>query len=339
MSSRDDYLYASGVVRSLESRSLSYNDIERMVDAPDLASAFKVFHDTDYFDNVQDLKPEQFLLALDEDLKQVFARIREMAPDEEIVKFIFMRNDFRNMKLLYKEALNGKNIDEHLSAMGNEDPAKLKRAIAGEKVSILPYCQRAIDYVRKRVEDESKGATPALLERWFDRKYFKEYSDQAKVLASPFIEDFVRLQLDIANLKTFIRGKLMALSKEYIISEILYNERPDEAGSLSLEFFTSVVNLPLDEALAKIRMYFSVKGQKVLDQYLSDRSLEQLERNLENLELDYLRTAKLIDRGPELILAYYYGKRSNIRNTRLIMTGQANQLPSREVKKLLRELY
>ena len=336
---RDDYLYSSGVVRSLENRSLSQNDIERMVDAPDLSTAFKVFHDTDYFDNVQDLKPEQFLLALDEDLKQVFVRIKALSPNEEIVKFIFMRNDFRNMKLLYKEALNGKNIEEYLSQMGNEDPEKLKKAIAGEKVEILPYCQRAIDYVKKRVEDESKGATPALIERWFDRKYFKEYGDQAKVLGSSFIEDFVKLQLDIANIKTFIRAKLMNLSKEYIVSEILYKQSSDEEPGLSLEFFASIVSLSLEDALAKIRRHLSIKGQGVLDQYLNDRSLEQLEKNLENLELEYLRGAKLIDRGPELILAYYYSKRNGIRNTRLIMTAQANQLPSLEVKKLLRELY
>lgn len=337
--SRDDYLYATGVVRSQESRALNPNDVERMVGAPDLETAFKVFSDTDYFDNIQDLKPNQFLSALDADLLQVHDRIVAMAPDEEIVKFIFMRYDFRNLKLLYKSHFTNKEIDGFISKLGLENPEKLNLAIKGEKVEILPYCQRAIEYVRARVENEAKGATPSLIGRWFDRKYFKEYYDQAKKLNSSFIENFVGLQIDLINLKTFIRGKLLGLANDYIVSEIIINEAASDADHLSLDFYSAMVKLPLLEALGKIRVYLPLRGQVVLNEYLNNQSLTQLEKELENIELDYLRQTKYIDNGPELILGYYYAKRNAIRNTRIIMTGKANQIPPLQIKELLRELY
>lgn len=338
--SREDYLYATGVVRYLETKTLNTTDVERMVDAPDLAAAFKVFNDTDYFDNIKDLKPDEFSQALLQDLLQVRERIIEMTPDDEIIKLIFMRYDFRNMKLLYKAHFANKKIDSYISNLGNEDPDKLKRVISGEKVEILPYCQRAIDYVKQRVEDEKKSATPALIGRWFDRKYFKEYQDQAKRFRSKFIEDFVKLQLDIANLKIFIRGKLLDLPKDYIVSEILFSQSRQAADPLSLEFYATVVDLSLDEALQKIRLYLPLSVQKVVDKYVSEKlPLEQLEKLLEDAENDYLREAKYIDNGPELLLAYYYSKRNAIRNTRIIMTGKANKMPAAEIKKLIRELY
>ncbi len=338
--SREDYLYATGVVRSLESRVLNPNDVERMVDAPDLAAAFKVFNDTDYFDNVQDLEPSQFLQALDEDLQQVRQRIMEVAPDKKVVHFLLMRNDFRNMKLLYKAYFAQKEVDEHINKTGNEDPEKLALAIEGEKVSILPYCQRAIDYVRQRVEDESKGATPALIDRWFDRKYFKEYQDQAKRLKSKFIEDLVQLQLEIANLKTFIRGKILELPEEYIVSETLYaQEIPEDKGS-TLEIVTAAAKLSLEGGLDLLSSYLSRGVQEVLHKYIKDSlPLEQLEKNLENVENDFIRQTKYIDNGPELIVAYYYAKRDGIRNTRIIMTGKANKIPAPEIKKLIRTFY
>jgi vacuolar-type H+-ATPase subunit C/Vma6 len=43
-----NYIYASAKLRALEKLILDGTDIERMVDAPDLPSAFKVLHDTDY---------------------------------------------------------------------------------------------------------------------------------------------------------------------------------------------------------------------------------------------------------------------------------------------------
>jgi len=67
--------------------------------------------------------------------------------------------------------------------------------------------------------------------------------------------------------------------------------------------------------------------------------LEQLEKDLENVEINFIKQAKYIDNGPELIVAYYYAKRNAIRNTRLIMTGKANRMPALEIKKLIRELY
>ena len=100
---KDDYLYAAGVIRHLENKLLNPTDIKRMMDAPDLASAFKVFHDTDYFDNVLDVKPVEFIKALDADLVQAKRKIQEMAPSEELVEFLFMRYDFHNLKLLLKE--------------------------------------------------------------------------------------------------------------------------------------------------------------------------------------------------------------------------------------------
>lgn len=337
---REDYLYATGVVRFLETKTLNATDVERMVDAPDLPSAFKVFNDTDYFDNIQDLEPGQFAVALEQDLAQVRERIMEMAPDDEIARFIFMRNDFRNMKLLYKAHFAQKEVDDYISQMGIEDLEKLRKAIAGERTEISPYCQRAIDYVRQRVEDESKGATPALIGRWFDRKYFKEYQDQAKKFKSRFIDDFVKLQLDIANLKTFIRAKLLSLPEEYIVSEIIFSKSRQEGEPLSLEFYQGIAGLGLDDGLMKIRSYLTTGVQKALDKYVAEKlPLEELEKILENVENDYIKEAKYIDNGPELLLAYYYAKRNGIRNTRIIMTGKANKMPSAEIKKLIRGLY
>lgn len=141
------------------------------------------------------------------------------------------------------------------------------------------------------------------------------------------------MQLDIANLKIFIRGKLLDLPKDYIVSEILFSQSRQAADPLSLEFYATVVDLSLDEALQKIRLYLPLSVQKVVDKYVSEKlPLEQLEKLLEDAENDYLREAKYIDNGPELLLAYYYSKRNAIRNTRIIMTGKANKMPAAEIK-------
>ena len=47
-----NYAFATGKIRFLENKLPDKNDIERMIDAPDLESSFKALYDTDYADNL-----------------------------------------------------------------------------------------------------------------------------------------------------------------------------------------------------------------------------------------------------------------------------------------------
>ena len=65
-----DYPYIFGLFKSLEGKLLNPNDIERMVDAKDAQTAFRVFNDTEYADNLLEVEPQEFKKALGDDLKQ-----------------------------------------------------------------------------------------------------------------------------------------------------------------------------------------------------------------------------------------------------------------------------
>lgn len=67
----EEYLFATGVIRSREAKLLDATDIERMVDAKTVEEALKVFNDTDYADELPDIeKPEDFNQGLLRDQKQ-----------------------------------------------------------------------------------------------------------------------------------------------------------------------------------------------------------------------------------------------------------------------------
>ena len=328
---KDDYLYAAGVIRHLENKLLNPTDIKRMMDAPDLASAFKVFHDTDYFDNVLDVKPVEFIKALDADLVQAKRKIQEMAPSEELVEFLFMRYDFHNLKLLLKEKYSQSNLSGYLSPLGNESADKLKALINNEKnIDVLRYLKRALAYIQ---ENLPKEASPQAIDRSSDQAFFIEYGQLAKKFGSQWISDLVRLQIDMANLKVFIRSKRLNYEK----SELLFELVP--GGNVQKDFFVKLLDMPEEEALAGLRLHLPLNARNLLDNYLKTKSLEELERDLENLELDYVRKVKFIDYGPELIIAYYLAKKNAIRNVRLIMTGKLNNINAREIEKRVREIY
>ena len=329
--SRDDYLYAAGVIRYLENKLLNSTDIKRMVDAPDLESAFKVFHDTDYFDNVLDVKPGEFVKALEADLVQAKQKIIEMAPSQDLVEFLFMRYDFHNLKLLSKEKYNQSDLSAYLSPLANESADKLKALINNEKnIDVIEYLERAFLYIQDNLPKE---VTPQAIDRVCDHSFFIEYALAAKKLKDGWIDDLVKLQIDIANLKVFIRSKRLGYDKSELLAELV------PGGQIKEEFFVKLADSSEEEAFVALRLHLPINTRELLDNYIKSGLLEKLERDLENLELDYVRKVKFIDFGPEVMVAYYLAKKNAIRNVRLIMTGKLNNIQAREIEEMVREIY
>lgn len=329
---RDDYLYAAGVIRHLETQLLNTTDVERMVDAPDLETAYKVFHDTDYFDNVLDLPARDFLKALDADLKQAKDNLSEILPDDLIIKLLFIRYDFHNLKLSLKARYSGQNLDQYASTLGLVEYGEVKRAVnEGLADDLVYYLKTALNAFNRRLNGTEP--TPAQIDRYVDQEYFKAYHEAARHTKSVLIKDFVKLQADFNNIKIYIRSKTLGLSSEQWLEDII------PFGTLLKTEYEQIVPLSLEEAINILADNFSRDVSEVIKDFLTHKSLENLEKNLENLELDFLRQSRFIDYGPELPVAYYFSKKNAIRNVRLIMLSKLNNIPASLTKAAIRELY
>ncbi|MDD4606770.1 MAG: V-type ATPase subunit [Patescibacteria group bacterium] len=330
--SRSKYLYATGLIRSKENKLLNQAELERMLDAPDAEQAFRVFNDTDYADNLLDVPVKNFNQALQDDLRQVRELFFQIVPDENLLKILFIRYDFQNIKLLFKEKYSHKNTEDYASDLGVVNFAKLKQVILEDAKNELPSeIKFAIDYIKNKIETE--GVQPNWLDRWSDWQYFETLYALGQKTKNKFIQELIKLQIDIANLKIFIRGKRMQRSSEYIVSEIL------EKGSLDLDDFARLVEKPLEEGLIEIKNNFSKDASIFIDHYLEHQNLSELEKDLENMELDFVRQTKWIGYGPEILVGYYLAKKNAIRNVRLVMTGKLNNIPAEELKQRQRNLF
>ncbi len=320
-----NYQYAAGVIRSLEARLLSQNDVERMVDAPDLETAFRVFYDTDYADNLTDVQPEQFRKALDEDLQQAKDLLLNLIGDnEDLRNFLFVKNDIRNIKLLFKAKFLGQDLSKLQEDLGIGTAENLYKYIIDEdaSVSIPKLLKTIIDQAKEDLADKEKD--PYYIDTYFDEVYFQTASQAAKNLNNDYIKKLFSLQHKSNTLKFFVRAKLLnkdvSFVKDFLPSKYL-----------------SAYEQDLDEALRSISWHGAL--EKPVEEFINDKDLSKFEKNLEDAELEFVKKAIFIAAGPELIVAYFYGKRNAIRNVRLIMTGKMNKVPAEKIKTRVREIY
>lgn len=318
------YAFSAGKIRCLETRLLNKTDIERMVSAPDLETAFKVFHDTDYADNLTDVQPHQFRKALDEDFKQVRDLLTELIEDPNLRDFLFIKNDLRNIKVFFKAKLTDQNLTEHQRDFGTASMENLYKYIIEEDQAAAPSGQLKEIIDQAKIDLADKKDDPFFMDTYFDEVFFQTVKKAVDKLNNNYISELFSLLHKTNTLKFFVRAK--QLGKELNFVKKFLSDK-----------YIAVYERDLEEALRTLK--WPVELEAVIEEFLNDKKLWKLDKALEEAELKYLRKAKFISYGPEVLVAYYFAKRNAIRNVRLIMTGKINKVAPEKIKERVREIY
>lgn len=326
--SAKSYIYSSAKLRALEPKILDQTDIERMVDAPDLESAFKVLNDTDYADNLLDLAPAEYRKALSEDYLQTYKLLQEVSPNRDLVKIIFLDRDLVNIKLLVKAKYFDLDINDILKENCVYRTTDLKNYIL-EKVDtgLDVDIKNLIDEALKNLPEDS---SPDLIDTQLSKGYFALLEKIAKRMKNELIKDYVKTLINSSNILTILRGKRLNLDKTKMAGKLI------NGGSLNLIKLGDAYAEDIKNLRNVIANAFDKTVVESFDQYTADDILFNLEKALEDYKTRLISKARLIAAGPEVILYYHLAKQNAVSNIRIIMTGKENGINSEEIKKTLR---
>jgi len=326
-----NYAFATGKIRFLETKLPDKTDIERMIDAPDLDSSFKALYDTDYADNLLDVEPMNFEQAVLDDLKQAKDLIYQIVPDQDFIKLLLLDFDFHNLKVIFEGKLFNKKNDHLLSSLGYFDPEQLKKYLLGDqKTAIDLEIKLILDQASKNFNSEIQ---PYKIEAFFDGQYFILLKTIAQRLKNNFLIEFVSRNIDLNNLRIFLRlknlGKEISVLEDFLIS----------GGNLNKQTLLKLYLTDLKSAVYQLTKFLPHRCEKYFNEYLEKGSLWLLEKKLFEEEGEYFKKAKFISYGPEIVAAYFYAKKNANKDIRLIMNGKLNQISGQLLKERLRKLY
>jgi len=341
-----NYIYASAKIRALEPLILDETDIERMVDAPDIKSAFKVLNDTDYGDNLLDVQPAEYRDALRADFQELHDFLQRVTPEGRLFELILLDRDFVNLRLFFKAKYFNIDIEKfvkenviyapnHLKDFVFENhihsPETMQAYLTEQKGQTLDQEIKDVIYqIDKKINDKTR---PDQIDSWLTQKYFDLKQELAKEIGSGFIKKYIKMEIDCANILMWLRLKRLGKDQEEAKQKLIrrgnadykrlitmYNEEPR-----AIKFF--------------INANFDQKVVEAFDKFCDDNNLFELEREMEDYKVRYSRLAKRYSYGPEVIFAYYLAKQNAITNIRIILTGKLNNLPTESIKQTLREVY
>jgi len=161
-----------------------------------------------------------------------------------------------------------------------------------------------------------------------------EMSRRLEGTENQFIRDYFRLRLDLANLKLFLRCRYLDLPGDRLAESFL------PGGYLEKRLFLENYEVSFEEFYQLLRSGRLGELWKLATEFLiSKESLAGLERETENLSINFLKQARQITFGPEPLFAYGLARRHELKLVRIVLAGKFLQLPASFLKERISQTY
>ena len=229
MSQRKDteYLRISSWVRAMENRLMTWDRLERMIDARDNAEALKMLAECGYGELTSVGELEQ---ALSAGRTETFRDLADAVPDPRLVELFRLKYDYHNATVLVKAEASGHPPKRLLMAGGRYEPAELLDCWEkGDLSALSPAFAQAMTQAAQSLRECGDPQQADLL---LDRTYYSEMGLLAKGLESAFLQGYVRLAVDAANLRSWVRCARLEKGPQFLADVLL------EGGSVSVRTLT-----------------------------------------------------------------------------------------------------
>ena len=323
---KEAYLCLSAMLRARETRMLTADRAARMLEASGFEESVKLLADCGYED-LSGLNAAGIDAALSERRAAILSELENLVPDKALVELFRLKYDYHNAKAVLKGEAMGVDPLRLMSSSGRVAPEKLKAAYDEERVSDLPPVLGAA--MVEAGSTLARTANPQLADFELDRACFDEMKTIAAELDNPFLAGYVKLLIDAANLKSAVRTARMRKSADFLSSVLIKGGADvDRIAAADGDGLAAIfAHSPLEKAAAA--------GAEAI----AGGSMTAFELLCDNAVNDYLRSAKLVSYGPEVVAAYVAAVETEITAVRMILTGSLAGVDAETIKERLRDLY
>jgi V/A-type H+-transporting ATPase subunit C len=319
-----DYLSISARIRAMENRLLTQERMDRIIEARDALEARKALAECGY----SDTGSLESALALSR--AETFGELKSACPDPRLVEVFQIKYDYHNAKAILKALAKNQQPQRLLLDGGRYDAQKLLDAWKRDEArDCSDVFRRAVALAKTALADSGDPQQADLI---LDRGCYREMAILADDLDSDYLRGYVKMAVDVANLRTAVRVARMGKESEFLRQVLL------PGGNVSEQTIASARPDGLDGvfasgALAKAAALGSQLARP------GGAALTGFERECDNALTAYLAAARRIPFGEETVVGFLYAKEAELTAIRTLFAGRAAGLDGDTIRQRLRDTY
>ncbi|MDD7305071.1 MAG: V-type ATP synthase subunit C [Peptoniphilaceae bacterium] len=331
---REKFIQASASTRVYEKNLLTKTQLERLMDQESLHQTLSSLSDTIYNESIQKMgRDEDYEYMLSKELKRVYDLMEKLSPDHYLIQYLKEQYIFHNIKVIVKEVILDEDLSHAYIDLGGLDTVELKKYLKDDNKKRISdniyfnFAQKALDLYQKTKD-------PQIIDVSLDKDYFNRLLAIAKEDDWDFLEKFTKEKIDLINIKTLFRANRQEASKETLDQALI------AGGNIALKEFDGILNEDLSKYKESFTSYAISKYiARAFERNNPKAAMLDLEKAIDDHQMDTIKKAKTITYGPEVIFAYIVAKETEIKNLRIILTSKLNSLSRDFIKERLRESY
>lgn len=323
-----DYLFISTRLRCLENRLLTRGRMERMLEARSNEDAAKVLSECGY-EGLEPLTSETLERSLSAAREEMFSELAALSPMPQIVDVFRMKYDYHNLKALIKCTASGSDPIGLMMDAGRVPVKTLTDLFSRGELSALP---EALGTAAQEAGDVlAATGDPQRCDILLDRAYYRELSTLAEESHSSFLQEYVRLMIDAANLKSAVRAMRLGKGLDFL------NQVLVEGGNVSTSAIsgtavagsdlTQVFSGRLEDAAA-LGNTTAKGGRQTAFEKACDDALNT-----------FLQSSRMVPFGEAVLISYMAARENEITAARIILSGRLAGVPAESIRERLREAY
>ena len=325
-----DYLSVSSRVRAMETRLLTRERLERMIDAADDAQALKVLAECGCGE-ISDPSPDALEAALRAHLARTEGELASILPDRTLPDFFGLETDYHNLKVLLKAARAGRPAEPLLLPGGRYAPDRLaadrEKGLTGGEYALAFRDAAARASAVLEGTGDARQADLILDEAWAG-----ELTALAASSGVPLLRDLAALWIDTANLRTLVRCARLDRDAAFLAAALL------PGGSVSRE---ELARMGCADGIARFRSgpLAAAAEQAAALARPDGPPLTAFERACDDAKMEYLSRCRRVPFGPEVVIGYLFALRAGQTAARVVMAGRRAGLEPDVIRQRLRACY
>lgn len=328
----DQYEFPCAVIRGNERTLLSKSDMLKVIESKQFQAAMNVLGEFGYGDGKELESPRDFEKVLRAEQVRVSQLVFSILPEKEELEFLLYPNDYHNVKVTLKSEALGVPPKGYLVSGGTVEAETMAQMVKERNFIFFSLTMK--QGIWEALDLFAKGRDPQEIDIILDKACYKDMLEKAEATEDEFLIGYVKLLIDILNIRTFVRLRQMNKPWSFFRKVFL------EGGSIDEKVFTTSYEEPYNQFADKLAPYgfreVMASGGMVVKESGKYTVLEKL---CDDLRMKYIKDAKYVTAGIAPIAAFFIAKESEIKNLRMILTGKLSSASEEIMKERLRETY
>lgn len=325
------YPFCASKINALETKNITTEKLNRMIEMPDVASAIKILNEVGYGGALAINNENEYEKLLRRELFIVVENMKELTPNEKATNLFLKKFDYHNLKVILKSKFFKKDLNENLFLPNGEFNAEeiAEKLFEDEYSYLNDYMKEAINKIYEHALNNV--LSPDVVDLEMDKAMYDDIFNGLKKAKDNMVKLYFEKEVDLINIGIAFRGKLLKLGYNKI------NKMLIKHTSLDIDFLCKFEEKTFENILEEFKFTeYNDVVKNVVNDINEGKGLVSFERYMDNYLYGIFKENSFDFETIAPMLGYYLGKLNEIKNIRLVLVCLTNGLDKTLIRERLR---